>query len=217
MAVSRYAGCAPSPDVPYRAGAVELGVVRHLECGTQRSGRLELAERPRRTRDGQVDDLDEAAAVDPQLRAVGLDEVRDVTRAAAAAGQAERKDRAHDGRRPVRDADDVHDRADVLRFAVVDDDQRVPAQVDVLVLEVGQRESPDDHRRIGLRDVEHGDAAPAAHVRVVVLEVHSRRRPRDVRHELDVARGGKRRGAGVTCRPASRPGRRRQPRGRALP
>ena len=41
----------------------------------------------------QVDDLDQLAAVDPGLRAVGLDEVRDVPGAAAAAGQPERQDR----------------------------------------------------------------------------------------------------------------------------
>ena len=80
-----------------------------------------------------------------------------------------------------------------LRLAVVDDDQRVPAEVDVLVLEVGQRESADELRRVGLRDVEHGDAAPAAHVRVVILEVHPGGPAGDVRDELDVARRGERR------------------------
>ena len=147
---------------------------------------------------GEVDHLDVVAAVDPRLRAVGLDEVRDVARAAAVAGQTERQDRAHGGRGRVRDADHVHDRAEVLRLAVVDDEQRVPAQVDVLVLEVGQRESADELRRIGLRDVEHGDAAPAAHVGVVVLEVHPGGGSRDVRQEwtlLEVARGGSSRAA----------------------
>jgi hypothetical protein len=69
-----------------------------------------------------------------------------VARAAAATGQAERQNRAHDGGGPVRDVDHVHDRTEVLHLAVVHDDQRVPAQVHILVLEVGQRESADELR-----------------------------------------------------------------------
>ena len=83
------AGRAAAADVPDRAARlVELGVVRHLEVGAERGGRIELAERARRARDGQVDDLDELAAVDPQLRAVRIHEVGDVALAAAAPVQA---------------------------------------------------------------------------------------------------------------------------------
>src|SRR4029450_8533639 len=69
-------------------------------------------------------------------------------------------------------ADHVHDRAEVLGLAVVHDQQDAPAEVDVLVLEMRQRQGAHDLWISGLRDVEHGNAAPPAHVRVVVLEVH---------------------------------------------
>ena len=103
-----------------------------------RRGRLELPERSRSVRDRQVDHLDEVAAVDPDLRAIGLGEVRDVTGPASVAGQAERQDRADGRRSRVREADDVQQRAEVALDPVVHDDQRVAAQVDVLVLEVGE-------------------------------------------------------------------------------
>jgi hypothetical protein len=125
-------------------------------------------------------------------RAVRLDEVGDVPGAPAAAGQAEWQNGEDGRRRPVRDADHVHDRAEVLGLAVVHDQQDVPAEVDVLVLEMRQRQGAHDPWISGLRDVEHGDAAPPADVRVVVLEVHPGSASRDVREEMDVARGRER-------------------------
>ena len=112
-----------------------------LERVAHRRGRLELARASCGALGiGEVDDLDVVAAVDPRLRAVRLDEVGDVAGAAAAAGEAERQHRLDDGRGRGGDVDHVHDRAEVLRLAVVDDEQDVAAQVHVLVLEVGQRQ-----------------------------------------------------------------------------
>ena len=65
--VSLYAGRATASDRPQGAGAVELGVVADLERVALRRGRFELPERPRGAGNGEVDHLDEIAAVDPRL------------------------------------------------------------------------------------------------------------------------------------------------------
>ena len=91
---------------------------------------------------------------------------------------------------------DVHDRAEVLGLAVVDHDQRVAAEVDVLVLEVRQRQLGHQLRRLRARDVEHLHAGPAADERVVILEVHPGGVAGDVRQQVHVARRGQRRVCG---------------------
>jgi hypothetical protein len=151
-----------------------------------------LAERPRSAGDGEIDHLDVVAAVDPDLSAVGLHEVCDVPGPAPTAGQAERQDRAHGRCGRVRDVDDVHDRAEVERLTIVDDDQRVAAQIDVLALEVGEGKSGHHLRGIRSRDVEDRDPAPAADEGVVILEVHAGSTPRNVTDQVHVARGSKR-------------------------
>ena len=56
----------------------------------------------------------------------------------------------------------------------------------------GSGERADDLRRVRFGDVEDGDAAPAADVRVVILEVHPGGRAGDVRDQVHVARGRQR-------------------------
>ena len=65
-------------------------------------------------------------------------------------------------------------------------DGRVGCDMSILVLEVRQRQCAHHARRVGLRDVEHRDAAPAADKGAVILEVHARRGAGDVVERVDV-------------------------------
>ena len=75
----------------------------------------------------------------------------------------------------------------IARLAVVGDQHGVPAEVDVLVLEMGERVDGDDSGRGGDRDVEHREPGGTGDERPVALEDHPEGRPRgDVAQVLDV-------------------------------
>jgi len=94
---------------------------------------------------------------------------------AAGPGEAERQHAGHRRQRRVGDVEHVQHRPEVLGLAVVRDQQRVPAEVDVLVLEVRERVEPGDRRRRRVGDVEDREPLGAGHVGVVPLEVDAER------------------------------------------
>jgi hypothetical protein len=189
-------------DRPEGAGAVALGVVRYDErgglgrIGSGRRSRGERAERLRRGRVLQIDDLDVVATIDPRERAVRGHEVGDVTGTSTLAGQTEREAGSERRRARGGDVDDVEDTAIVVLLAIVGDQQRVAAEVDVFVLKVRQRKRPDGRGRLGPVDVEDRQASgPAGGVRIVALEDDACVAAWDVGDEVHVRRRSQRRRA----------------------